>query len=86
MSGYQNFFQVVFILLPRLFMPRYDTRLQLLSYQVQMLRNRIDDSKIIPTETERAELIYEPCDLQPDQRLGSSAGSQCVDVAAGSWR
>jgi putative transposase len=38
-------------------MPRYDARLQLLAYQMKMLRNRIDDSKIIPTEMERAELM-----------------------------
>ena len=70
MSGYQSFFHAVFILLSRLFMPRYDTRLQLLSYQVQMLRNRIADSKIIPTETERAELI----------RLGTLLENDITDV------
>ncbi|MBL7016275.1 MAG: transposase [Kiritimatiellales bacterium] len=70
MSSYQSFFHVVFILLSRLFMPRYDTRLQLLTYQVQMLRNRIADSKIIPTETERTELI----------RLGALLENDITDV------
>jgi putative transposase len=50
-------FHVVLVLMSRLFMPRYDARLQLLAYQVRMLRNRIDVSKIIPTEVERAELM-----------------------------
>ncbi|MBN2161784.1 MAG: transposase [Pontiellaceae bacterium] len=57
MSGFSGMFHVVFILLSRLFMPRYDARLQMLEYQVRMLRNRIDDSKIIPTEEERANLM-----------------------------
>jgi len=37
--------------------PRYDVKLQLLNYQLTMLRNRIEDSRIIPTERERAELL-----------------------------
>ncbi len=38
-------------------MPRYDTRLQILKYQIQMLRDRIDDPRIITEECERAELM-----------------------------
>ena len=70
MNGFSSMFHVVFILLSRLFMPRYDARLQLLSYQVNMLRNRIDDSKIIPTEEERANLM----------RLGAMLEHDITDV------
>lgn len=38
-------------------MPRYDARLQILKYQIKMLRYRIDDSRIITEEWERAELM-----------------------------
>jgi len=70
MNGFSSTFQVAFILLSRLFMPRYDARLQLLEYQVRMLRNRIDDSKIIPTEMERANLM----------RMGALLDHQVSDV------
>lgn len=60
-SGESWFLQVVFILVSRFFMPRYDVRLQILKYQIQMLRNRIDDPiddpRIITEECERAELM-----------------------------
>ena len=56
MSGYLSIFQVFMMLLQEKFRPRYDARLQLLAYQVKMLRNRIDDSKIYTTPAERAEL------------------------------
>jgi len=70
MSGFSSKFHVIFILLFRLFMPRYDARLQLLEYQLRMLRNRIDDSKIIPTEEERANLI----------KLGALLDHEITDV------
>jgi putative transposase len=56
MSGYLNIFQVFMMLVQEKFRPRYDARLQLLAYQVKMLRSRIDDSKIYTTTAERAEL------------------------------
>lgn len=56
MSGYLSVFQVFTMLLAEKFRPRYDARLQLLAYQVKMLRSRIDASKIYTTPTERAEL------------------------------
>jgi putative transposase len=38
-------------------MPRYDVRIQILKYQVKILRDRIDDPRIITEEEERAELM-----------------------------
>jgi putative transposase len=70
MNSFSEIYHVVFVLFSRLFMPRYDARLQLLAFQVEMLRNRIDDSKIIPTDAERAELI----------RLGTLIGHDIADV------
>jgi putative transposase len=57
MRGNLEIYRAFFILLTYIFKPRYDTRMQLLTYQVTMLRNRIDASRIIPTNRERAELI-----------------------------
>jgi len=37
--------------------PRYNARLQSLEAQIRMLRSRIDSSRIVPTPTERAELL-----------------------------
>ena len=37
--------------------PKYDARLRLLHFQIQMLRDRIDASGIVPTPEERAELL-----------------------------
>ena len=51
------FLQVVFILISRFYMPRYNARLQVLKYQIQMLRDRIDDPRIITTPEERTELM-----------------------------
>jgi putative transposase len=51
------FFQVFTMLLAEKFRPRYDARLQLLAYQVKMLRSRIDDERIYTRPEERAELI-----------------------------
>lgn len=45
-NGDSWFLQVVFILISRFFMPRYDVRLQLLRYQIEMLRNRMDEQKL----------------------------------------
>jgi len=50
--------------------PRYDVKLKLLNYQLSMLRNRIEDSRIIPTERERAELL----------RLGAEIDHDISDV------
>ena len=57
MSGYLIVFHVFMMLLQEKFRPRYDARLQMLNYQIQMLRNRIDDSTIDTTPKERAELL-----------------------------
>ncbi|VGO11979.1 hypothetical protein PDESU_00527 [Pontiella desulfatans] len=56
-NGDSWFLQVVFILISRFFMPRYDARLQILKYQIEMLRDRIDDPRIITEERERTELM-----------------------------
>ena len=56
-SGDFRFLQVVFTLLSRFYMPRYDVRVQILKYQVKMLRDRIDEPRIITEEEERAELM-----------------------------
>ena len=37
--------------------PKYDARLRFLEYQIQMLRDRIDASRIVPTPEERVELL-----------------------------
>ena len=39
------------------FRPRYNTRIQMLEFQIRMLRSRIDASRIVPTPTEKAESI-----------------------------
>ena len=49
--------QVVFLLLSRVFMPRYDARIQFLKEQNKILRDRIDAPRIIPTPEERERLI-----------------------------
>jgi len=51
-------------------MPRYDARLQLLKYQIEMLRNRMDDPRIITTPEERTELM----------RLGALVDHDIADV------
>ncbi len=37
--------------------PKYDARLRLLHFHIQMLRDRIDASRIVPTPEERADLL-----------------------------
>jgi putative transposase len=39
------------------FRPRYNVHLQLLQAQIRILRSRIDVSRIVPTPTEKAELL-----------------------------
>ncbi len=57
MRGYLSVFQAFSALLAEKFRPRYDARLQLLAFQVKMLRNRIEDEKIYTKPEERAELL-----------------------------
>ncbi len=51
------FLQVVFILVSRFYMPRYDVRIQILKYQIKILRDRIDEPQIITEKEERTELM-----------------------------
>ena len=37
--------------------PKYDARIRLLQFQTQMLRDRIDATRIVPTPEERSELL-----------------------------
>ena len=57
MKGNLEVHRATFILLTYIFKPRYDTRIQLLKYQVTILRDRIEDSRIMPTDQKRAELL-----------------------------
>ena len=57
MSGYLRVFQTFERLLEAKFRPRYDARLQLLVFQVNMLRSRISEERIYTTPEERAELL-----------------------------
>ena len=52
-----NLFFVLFTFLAHRFLPKYDVRMQLLMFQIKMLRDRIDDQRIVPTPEERAELL-----------------------------
>jgi putative transposase len=70
MNGYLSVFQVFTMLLAEKFRPRYDARLQLLAYQVKMLRSRIDDERIYTKPEERAELM----------RLGELLGHDVADA------
>ncbi|VGO13905.1 hypothetical protein PDESU_02462 [Pontiella desulfatans] len=70
MNCYLSIFQAFTLLLQERFRPRYDARLQLLTYQVKMLRSRIDESKIYTTPQERAELL----------RLGEQLDHDISDV------
>jgi putative transposase len=63
-------YRAFFILFTYMLKPRYDIKLQLLTYQVTMLRDRIEDSRIMPTERERAELL----------RLGAEIDHDISDV------
>ena len=49
-----NRFFVLFTFLAHRFLPKYDVRLQLLMFQIKMLRDRINDQRIVPTPEERA--------------------------------
>ena len=66
MRGNLEVYRAFFILLTYMFKPRYDTKLQLLIYQVTMLRDRIDDSRIMPTDRERAELLRLGAEIEHD--------------------
>jgi len=48
--------------------PKHDARLRLLEFQIQMLRHRLDASRIVPTPADRAELLRlgELCDHDID--------------------
>ena len=52
------------------FRPRYNTRIQMLEFQIRMLRSRIDASRIVPTPKEKAELI----------RLGTLLDHDVLDI------
>jgi len=45
------------MLLSRYFEPRFNAKLQFLTFQIRMLRDRIDAFKIVPTPRERTELM-----------------------------
>ena len=45
------------MLVSRYFEPRFNATLQILIFQIRMLRNRIDALKIVPTTAERSELL-----------------------------
>lgn len=61
---------VLFTFLAHRFLPKYDVRMQLLMFQIKMLRDRIDDQRIVPTPEERAELL----------RLGNESNHDVADV------
>ena len=65
-----NLFFVIFTFLAHRFMPKYDVRMQLLMFQGKMLRDRIDDQRIVPTPEERTELL----------RLGNAINHDVADV------
>jgi hypothetical protein len=48
---------LILLLVSRMFLPRYNARLQLLIAQIRMLRARIDSGRIVPTLEEKAELL-----------------------------
>ncbi len=76
-----NLLFVLFTFLAHRFLPKYDVRMQLLMFQVKMLRDRIDDQRIVPTPEERAELLrLGNCD-QPRRRRLSCCG-QAADLPA----
>ncbi len=52
-----NLLFVLFNFLAHRFLPKYDVRMQLLMFQIRMLRNRIDDQCIVPTPEEQADLL-----------------------------
>jgi putative transposase len=50
-------FYAVAGLLSQFFEPRFNVKMQLLVFQIRMLRDRISTMKIVPTPMERAELL-----------------------------
>ena len=56
MSTNQGIFAVG-MLVSRYFEPRFNATLQILIFQIRILRNRIDALKIVPTTAERSELL-----------------------------
>jgi len=65
-----NLLFVLFTFLAHRFLPKYDVRMQLLMFQIKMLRDRIDDQRIVPTPEERAEIL----------RLGNEINHDVADV------
>ena len=47
----------LFALVAQWFQPRHNTKLQLLEAQIRILRSRIDTDRIVPTPSEKAELL-----------------------------
>jgi len=70
MSGFARMLQVFEKLFEARYRRRYDTRLQLMAYQIKMLQSRIDANRIYTRPEERAELI----------RLGKELGHDIDDV------
>ncbi len=65
-----NLFFVLFTFLVHRFLPKLDVRMQLLMFQIKMLRGWIDDQRIVPTLEERAEQL----------RLGNEINHDVADV------
>ncbi|HDS15910.1 MAG TPA: integrase, partial [Proteobacteria bacterium] len=65
-----NLYFVLFTFLAHRFLPKYDVRMQLLMFQIKMLRDRIEDQRIVPTPEERAKLL----------RLGNEINHDVADV------
>jgi len=65
-----NLLFVLFTFLAHRFLPKYDVRMQLLMFQIKMLRDRIEDQRIVPTPEERAELL----------RLGNEISHDVADI------
>jgi putative transposase len=65
-GGRFNVFWVIYVFLAHRFMPKHDGQIQLLLYQIKMLRDRIDDPRIIPSSDERAELLRLGAEIDHD--------------------
>lgn len=70
MRGDFGFFRTFFVLFTYMLKPKYDTKMKLLAFQNTILRDRIADTRIVPTGRERAELI----------RLGAEIDHDISDV------
>lgn len=77
-----NLLFVLFTFLAHRFLPKYDVRMQLLMFQTKMLRDRIDDQRIVPTPEERAELLPAAGKRDPPRRHRGHAGGQAADLPA----